>query len=382
MGVGVGEARRERKREGRKGRNKCGRLNLCCPKSTFICSLDLSICPGVVSKLTRNDILKTPLPSFPGHPDAPNIPEGTSGRGDEVLPYLCSLQKKHDSLGSVVVWGVLGHGRSRSLPSPPVPSAPDELSTPGLAPWGSGPRARCAPGEARSGPPGLPCGRVHRRGARTAPGRGDRRAPRPRSATHRTGSGPHAPAHPRLPLQRPLLARAEQPERGRPAGAPTLLLTPAPPPRPAPPAVVCPFPPRLAGGTGAARSNPLPSSATWRRTDRRGVGAGCEPRGPRLPSWRAWLTGSAAPGRELRAVGAGARAARWVRGWRAPRPRGRLLELSGTADLTDSGPGKPRLLAPARVLRREGGGTEAPRSVSRRTNRERGAGPGEGAGGR
>lgn len=332
------------KREGRKGRKKCRRLNRCCPKS------NLSNCPDVVSgtqKLTTNDILKTPLPSFPGHPGAPNIPEGPPGKRRRGSSLLVQSSKEARFFRERRGMGCAGP----QLFAVTALTASPQRSVQTVHTWaralGLRSRARCAPGEARSRPPGLGCGRAPPRGASTAPGRGDTRAQTQGLHTpHR-----HRHRHPRLPLQSPLLARAGRPERPPPPRS--SYPSPDPSSPPAPPAVLFPSAPRLAGVKGAARRPaPPPQVSNLAKERRARGGAGCEPRGPRLPSWRARLTGSAARGQELRAVGAGVRAARWVRGLRAPRPRGRVPELSGTADLTHSGPGKPRPLAPARALRR------------------------------
>lgn len=332
------------KREGRKGRKKCRRLNRCCPKS------NLSICPDVVSgtqKLTTNDILKTPLPSFPGHPGAPNIPEGPPGKRRRGSSLLVQSSKEARFFRERRGMGCAGP----QLFAVTALTASPQRSVQTVHTWaralGLRSRTRCAPGEARSRPPGLGCGRAPPRGASTAPGRGDTRAPRPRGSTHRTGTGTGT----RASRSKAPCSRAPGGPRGPPLpGAPTLLLTPArPPPRPQ----SCFRLPLGSPGSRAPLAGPPPPQVSNLAKERRARGgAGCEPRGPRLPSWRARLTGSAARGQELRAVGAGVRAARWVRGLRAPRPRGRVPELSGTADLTHSGPGKPRPLAPAPALRR------------------------------
>lgn len=66
--------------------------------------------------------------------------------------------------------------------------------------------------------------------------------------------------------------------------------------------------------------------------------------------------------------------AQTVRGCRGLSDRGRLLERSGAADLTNSCGGKPRPLADWGST----AGTEASPSVSRRTNPELGVGSGKG----
>lgn len=263
------------------------------------------------------------------------------------------------------MWGVVGHSRSLSAPSLPVrvTQVPTWAHVLGLG----------SPRKVRAGPGAKPPSRAPVR-ART-PTRGPARCRDAGTHARADPGAPHtarAPASLRLRLQRPLLALA-------PGSA---CPSPAPSSRPRPSGSRAPFSPSACRGRALLAATPPPPatrSAAWGRRGGRGGGAGCEPRGPRLPSWRARLTDSAARGQELGAVGAEASAAREMRGWRAPWPRGRLPELSGTADLTDSGPGKPRPLAPARALQR---GQRRPAAFPRRTNRERGAGPGEGARGR
>lgn len=258
------------KREGRKGRKKCRRLNRCCPKS------NLSICPDVVSgtqKLTTNDILKTPLPSFPGHPGAPNIPEGPPGKRRRGSSLLVQSSKEARFFRERRGMGCAGP----QLFAVTALTASPQRSVQTVHTWaralGLRSRTRCAPGEARSRPPGLGCGRAPPRGASTAPGRGDTRAPRPRGSTHRTGTGTGT----RASRSKAPCSRAPGGPRGPPLpGAPTLLLTPArPPPRPQ----SC-F--RLPLGSPGSRAPlagppPPPRSATWRRRGGRVGGLAASP---------------------------------------------------------------------------------------------------------
>lgn len=151
---------------------------------------------------------------------------------------------------------------------------------------------------------------------------------------------------------------------GRPRGVPTLLLTAVHRRR-----VGSPFPSRVAGRRGFPPQPPSlqPGGGQGGRSG----GAGREPRGPGLPRSRARL------GSRLRALGVvGAGAAQASVGVRAQRPR-----LGGSCSCQGRRPDRqrPRQIQPASAGPGSAAGTEAPRSVSRRTNPERGAGPGEGA---
>lgn len=200
-----------------------------------------------------------------------------------MLP--CTVfQKKHLSLGGVVVWGVVGDFMPRAtavavsplhcLPgsrasSAVVTNSPDLGSRLG-APL---PRTRCAPCEAPSSPLGSRVGARSDTGAGSRPGWGTTRtdAWAPRIPV----PGPHARAHPRTSSDA-LSSRAHGPGMGTPPRS----ADPSPD-RSSPPEswVSLPF-----SGRGEER---LPSSATQSAARRRTGRAewGCWPRAP-----RPWLT--------------------------------------------------------------------------------------------
>lgn len=216
VGGGGGEARSGRKREGGKGRRKCGPLTLCCPKSTFI-----SICPDVVSgtqKLARSDILKTPLPSFPGHPGVPNTPEGTSGKRRRGSSLLVPSSKEARFFRER-----RGAGRATALRCHCPHCEPPPLGT-NCPHLGSRPRARApAPGVRRGRREAILPGLVA--GAHTDAGPARRRDWGTHARPH-PGRPPrrrHPPARaaaPAPPAATPSARARGLPERGRPPERP------------------------------------------------------------------------------------------------------------------------------------------------------------------
>lgn len=285
------------------------------------------------------------------NPQAPNIPEGTSGKKGQALLCLYSLSKRASFFRACrgVGWDggstPLDHRRSLSVPF----------------------TAHCPPGSRRS--PALdsnsvaPGSRPGALVARSWGARGEAGGARTDLGVRTLGSRPQAPAgcsRRRTPASasNALASQARWASEGVPPESANPLLTPIRLPSPG---VGSLFALGFRGGEASLLSTQVGSLA---EEGAAGWGAGCEPRGPRLPWWRAPLAGSAA----RRPAGLSGWWARAVRGCQSAVNAPKARELSGAA-----------VADPAhRPCPGSAEGTQAPRSVSRRTNPERGAGPGEG----
>lgn len=302
------------------------------------------------------------------NPRAPNIPEGTSGKKRQALLYLYSLSKGASFFKARrgVGWDggstPLDHRRSLSVPftahCPPgsrrSPALDSNSAAPGSRPGAPVARSWGARGEAGGARTDLD--------VRTQLGPGD-------TGEHTPGSRPRALAgcsRRRTPASasNALASQARWASEGAPLKSANPLLTPIRPPSPG---VGSLFALGFRGGEESLLSTQVGRLA---EVGAAGWGAGCEPRGLRLPWWRAPLAGSAAR-RPAGLFGWWARA-RAVRGCQSAVAAPKARELSGAA-----------VADPAhRPGRGSAEGTQAPSSVSRRTNPELGAGPGEAGKGR